>query len=63
MTEPNRQSKEQLELTWIGTIKLREAVLNWAKETGFSASELVSRTAEHSIETIYGRKVLEDKIE
>ncbi len=63
MTELKDQNEKQLELTWLDTVQLREKVLAWAKHTGFSASELVSRTAEHSIETIYGRKVLESKDE
>ncbi len=44
---------------WLATIRLRNTVLAWSKETGFSASELVSRHAEHDIEMYYGRKLLE----
>lgn len=59
LVELNKQSKEQLEKTWIDTITLRKTVLDWAKNTGYCVADLVSRTAEHGIETIYGRKALE----
>ena len=51
---------EDIKYLWLDTIQLRDKVLAWAKETGFSASELVSRHAEHDIEMHYGRKLLED---
>jgi hypothetical protein len=57
MTE---KTKEQLRDDWLDTIQLREKVLAWAKYSGFSASELVSRKAEHDIEWHYGKKRLED---
>ena len=39
-------------------IDIRETVSALVDEYGFSASQLVSRTFEHDIETEYGRKTL-----
>ena len=50
---------EHIRDLWLDTKQLRDKVLAWAKETGFSANELVSRHAEHDIEMYYGRKLLE----
>lgn len=60
MTDLKDKTTHELREDWLDTIHLREEVLNWAKKTGFTANELVSRTAEHSIETFYGRKKLEN---
>lgn len=60
MADLNEKDVKYLRDIWLDTIALRVKVLAWAKETGFSASQLVSRTAEHGIEEIYGRKQLED---
>ena len=59
MTDLNEKDTAYLRDLWLDTIQLREKVLAWAKETGYSASQLVSRSAEHGIEGIYGRKQLE----
>lgn len=60
MTELKDRTPIELRDDWLDTIQLRIKVLDWAKHTGYGVSELVSRTAEHGIETIYGRKKLED---
>ena len=59
MTELKDKTPEELRDDWLETIILREKVLNWAKYTGFSANELVSRTAEHQIEMFFGRQRLQ----
>jgi len=51
---------EEIRELWLDTKQLRNLVLLWSERSGFSASELVSRMAEHDIEMHYGRKVLED---
>ena len=61
MTELKDRNTNELRDDWLDTITLRHKVLEWAKHTGFSASELVSRTAEHKIEMFYGKKKLEGK--
>jgi len=61
MTETANMNIAELQELHIRTIKLREEVLQWAKDSGYSATELVSRTAEHEIEMFYGRMVLSDK--
>ena len=60
MTELKDRNTSELRADWLDTIALRQKVLDLAKHTGFSVNDLVSRTAEHSIEMFYGRKVLED---
>lgn len=69
MTETDKKDTPQLKIEWEKTVKLRmewketvelrNIVLDWAKRTGFSANQLVSRTAEHELELTYGKKVLE----
>ena len=60
MTELKDRNTKELRDDWLDTIQLRIKVLDWAKHTGYGVSELVSRTAEHGIEAIYGRNRLED---
>lgn len=52
---------EDIALRWGYTIELRKTVLEWAKITGFEVSQLVSRTAEHDLEKLYGRMLLNAK--
>lgn len=42
-------------------IQMRKAVIKLVDEFGYSASELVSRTFEHDIESVYGRRLLKEK--
>jgi len=61
VTEINKLTKEELKDLYIKTIELREMVLAWEKECGYSASSLVSRTAEHDMEMYYGRLELNER--
>ena len=60
MTELKDREPKELRDDWLDTIQLRNKVIAWSKHTGYSASELVSRTAEHGIEWHYGKKRLEE---
>lgn len=61
MTEISKMGLGDLGVYYDRTVALRELVLEWAKDTGYSASQLVSRTAEHDIEQFFGRLKLEER--
>lgn len=54
----NELSREQLIELYPEIVALRKKVLEIVQKYEFSASQLVSRTFEHEIEMVYGRKVL-----
>lgn len=60
MTEINSLQNEQLEDLHIAVVKLREQVLELVDSYGYSANQLVSRTFEHDLESIYGRRMLKE---
>lgn len=60
MTEINSLQNKQLEDLHIVVVKLREQVLELVDSYGYSASQLVSRTFEHDLESIYGRRMLKE---
>ena len=61
MTDINSLQNKQLEDLHITVVKLRKQVLELVDSYGYPASQLVSRTFEHDIESIYGRRMLEEK--
>ena len=54
----NELTEEQLETLHVQVVYLRNQVNEICGEHGYSASQLVSRTYEHEIESAYGRKKL-----
>ena len=60
MSEINSLQNEQLQDLHVAVVKLRKQVLELVDSYGYSASSLVSRTFEHDIEAIYGRRILKE---
>lgn len=61
MPELNSLPTDDLEKLHDKVIKLRAQVLELVDKYGYSASQLVSRTFEHDIEMVYGKKILKSK--
>lgn len=60
MMEVISLQNKQLEDLHKEVIELRKQVIELVDKYGYSASQLVSRTFEHDIESIYGRRRLKD---
>lgn len=58
MPELNSLSTEELEKLHSIVTEMRGKVIELVDTYGYTASQLVSRTFEHDIEMIYGKKIL-----
>ena len=58
MTELTKLSIAELAFLWNESNNLRDTLDKWCKKTGYTASQLMSKTAIHDIEWFYGKKML-----
>lgn len=58
MKKVNSLSDEDIEELYNRIVELRKEVIALVDSYGYSASQLVSRTFEHDVEAVYGKRKL-----
>lgn len=58
MGEINRLTREELIELYPKVVQMRKDVLELVQKYGYNVETLISRTFEHDVEMVYGRKVL-----